>query len=1171
MLRKIIRNEFFKERLFLILFISLLIIIWFRKGLIVGSGESGLPFYNSSKLLELTSNSWTDVPLGTSAAIGSASYPFYLAITFLQSIGIPAFVLQAFMYWILFVVGTLSVHKIASTISDHSTLTRLSSSLFYIFNPVVHISVLHRLQYPLIFFYGFMPLAFLIYLIGLQSRKFIYLIVLGLCSVIFSFAFIGIESVEMLFAVLGFLSLICFLATSQKEKDWFPLFYFIIFVIIFISINAWWLTPLLLSVTDIGKSGIVKYYDAAANVETFKGISDSIGSVLSIFRLFKPVDYPKDESLWAWVYGTAPFIILSFFSIIAFIIGLFKRHKELLYKFLILASFITMFWTKGSLPPFGGISLFLFQRFSVLQIFRNPLEKSGLLLPLVMAIPVGFGISMITGALAKKFNLPKAVVAFVILTLFFPVYMFPITTGLAFTGGPPPANNMNIGQYVKVPDYYKDAREWLDKQQGLFRVLTLPIDGEGMTYKWDYGFSGVELSNNLFNQSMISIKTSQAFLPDIISNIKKTLKVYPEKLDVLARILNVKYIMLRDDIDYLAREIEAPLTDLNLIQENLNNQFFPVVDFGKLKFFEFKPTEFQPRISAGVSPIYLFDPKGRSIDLMPFSNPSDHDLFITNLELPTKTSYEQFAKKIVINGLKVENIDINVNDPVESLPYVSVYRGTPFYALVRLKEEIQSQFQSPKNQLAFKVNILGKRLVEIDHSAQDPQAIDEYFQLLQPIGQELQKSDSVDRAIVENLLYQRQALEGVEQKTNYKDKINEIKSFLDNLFVNIGVRSVYPTQKTQISRFFVPKDSEYEVLVSQENWYHYFQDQGIGEFDLDGKTMKPDLSRQKIDKGIFSLGIYMLSRGVHEVSIASPKAVNLIAEKLPEELALSSQNKQPLVKTIPITNLDNDYTYVIYFEYLEEKGNVPVVAIYTDVDSTDKNGEIIPRFGIGLTRSNYDFGWKSYSGKFIVPPNAQKYEIAIKILPFGDCKAVVERPYRRYCEDNRFNQRFLQDSSSRIRNLRLEKIFTNQVMLREVEPTIVQGSSPEISFDKISPARYKVKVTNSKNPFFLVLSTTFDPRWNAYVTTHHPQNIMELLSGGIQGDMVSSDNHFVANGYANGWYIEKLGNFEMFLEYSPENAFVIGREFSAAVIIILLLIVLIYIRGYIISTKRFKN
>src|SRR4030042_4446829 len=168
-IKNILKNSIFRERLLIVGIVTALIIIWFRKGVILGSGESGIPFYNTARLVKMIEHLWTDTPLGSRNAVGFSGYPFYYLLTALEGVGVPGFLLQAATYWFIFAIGTLSIHKISTLIKDNTSLGRISAALFYIFNPIVHVSVLHRFQYPMIFYYGFAPLAFLLYYTGLKS------------------------------------------------------------------------------------------------------------------------------------------------------------------------------------------------------------------------------------------------------------------------------------------------------------------------------------------------------------------------------------------------------------------------------------------------------------------------------------------------------------------------------------------------------------------------------------------------------------------------------------------------------------------------------------------------------------------------------------------------------------------------------------------------------------------------------------------------------------------------------------------------------------------------------------------------------------------------------------------------------------------------------------------
>lgn len=70
-------------------------------------------------------------------------------------------------------------------------------------------------------------------------------------------------------------------------------------------------------------------------------------------------------------------------------------------------------------------------------------------------------------------------------------------------------------------------------------------------------------------------------------------------------------------------------------------------------------------------------------------------------------------------------------------------------------------------------------------------------------------------------------------------------------------------------------------------------------------------------------------------------------------------------------------------------------------------------------------------------------------------------------------------------------------------------SVPIITFKKISNDHYLVDVKQAVEPFILVLNNTFDKLWQA----------------NIDNDVIRE--HFIVNGFANGWLIEKTGDYQI--------------------------------------------
>ncbi len=95
------------------------------------------------------------------------------------------------------------------------------------------------------------------------------------------------------------------------------------------------------------------------------------------------------------------------------------------------------------------------------------------------------------------------------------------------------------------------------------------------------------------------------------------------------------------------------------------------------------------------------------------------------------------------------------------------------------------------------------------------------------------------------------------------------------------------------------------------------------------------------------------------------------------------------------------------------------------------------------------------------------------------------------------------------------------------------NNDPLINFQQINPTEYTAHV-NASIPFFLIFSQSFNNGWVA----------------NINGQQIPSQYHFTANGYANGWYINKTGTYTITLEFTPQNLFYAGAAISITTIII---------------------
>jgi hypothetical protein len=90
--------------------------------------------------------------------------------------------------------------------------------------------------------------------------------------------------------------------------------------------------------------------------------------------------------------------------------------------------------------------------------------------------------------------------------------------------------------------------------------------------------------------------------------------------------------------------------------------------------------------------------------------------------------------------------------------------------------------------------------------------------------------------------------------------------------------------------------------------------------------------------------------------------------------------------------------------------------------------------------------------------------------------------------------------------------------------------TPQVFFARVDPTMYKVEVLDASGPFLLIFSETYSPLWKAYV----------------DNNPIPEESHFIANGYANGWYVSKPGTYKITVEFEPQRYVVYGVAVSLA-------------------------
>lgn len=517
----------------------ILVVIWFMNGLIMGGGEEGLTFYNPSKSLEL-SGTWEEYATGAhnfgSLPMTTLLYP----ISFLnEKFHIPNFILQAGTFFILLVVGTLSVYFLTlNLLSQHQFRHKVAlvSSLFYLLNPFTISQIWGRSITAQYFAFALLPISILIFLIGLKKRKYIFTVFLTLVSIIFSTAF-GFVTFLMTYWLVLALTFIYWVITSKQKKKGllFGLFFFILSLFLFIVGHFWWLQGYIPVSNNIASE---RLGDPERNLGSLIGVSRNFTPDLVIRLLQK--SYFSSEGYYGKIYVSLPFQLISLIPPIFVILGLIKVFKIIelkTFKFFVILFALGLFVSLGANPPLGWLFVWIFKNISFLQPFRNPYEKFGLIYVLGYAPLFALGIVYFFQLFQQRFKI-WGLLTILILTC--GIFAWPIWTGRIHA-----VLDKKIG--IPVPSYYQDLSEFLDKNSEGYRVFMTPLwGGDSSSYLWeDKIYQGTDPSLYLLAQPTISNTLQGPYYYDFISNIRR----YMERINLAPALtlLRTKYLVDRGD------------------------------------------------------------------------------------------------------------------------------------------------------------------------------------------------------------------------------------------------------------------------------------------------------------------------------------------------------------------------------------------------------------------------------------------------------------------------------------------------------------------------------------------------------------------------------------------------------------------------------------------------
>lgn len=524
---------------FIALLCILIISMWFRDGKLLATGEEGLFLSNPSLTYEMLKPSWISHGPGYTNPVLRPRLPFYYLAHLSYQRGIEPWIFQEVLFYMLILIGAISMYYLAKEVFRNSkeslniNTIAVIAAIFYLFNPVSLLGVWGRFIYSFMFFYALIPLFILFYIRGINNKDLKYIFIAPLVTLPFSYAF-GTPALVPLLWLLPFVysSVKSLSYVSHSAKSIFPMVFFSATLIVWLLLNLWWIIPYLdlFQISYTGSESVMQH-----NVGTLIANSKDF-TLNNVIRLIHGGFLYRNE-FFGPIYNSIPFIIISYIIPVLAIYGLISIKDKVIKKFLFISFLIVIFLVKGTSFPFGQFFLWLFKNVPGMILFRNPLEKVGLLLPVIYALL--FTIGTLKFAARFKGNFSGVMVTFIILSTLV-LFHWPLLSGAMATYG-----NRDIR--VKVPNSFQEANLQFDNQPHM--LLSLPLmGGASGLYKWEYGYKGIDASHYLFNQPIIAaLQSNDNFYGRLIIGISGGRIKY--NLIGLSQLFSADFIVFRKDID----------------------------------------------------------------------------------------------------------------------------------------------------------------------------------------------------------------------------------------------------------------------------------------------------------------------------------------------------------------------------------------------------------------------------------------------------------------------------------------------------------------------------------------------------------------------------------------------------------------------------------------------
>lgn len=531
-----------------ILLLGLLSLTWFRGDGLISGGDFGLPL-DRLKYLRLMFYSW-DETFSTGIANPrqlASLIPYALWGGITEILGLSLIFFEKSLFYIWFAGAGLSMYYLCCVLGMRR-IGKLSSALFYMFNPFSLI-IIWRVSHGLIQMpYAFAPLVLGMFIKGLEGRKGLKYIFLANLVWVFTTAsaYANPRMVIVHFLPIGFFFF--WTLVFQKSERRFTLKYTCEFLIFWLLLNFYWILPVAASLSETTASAHSPFL--MLDLEQLKLTSVKFLEAVRMLGYWSMHSGYKGEPYYSyWEFYASPLAdLISALIPVLVVLGFFQRRvrrdKRLLCFFLGIV-FLGLLGINGASPPVGKLILWFYRQLPPLALLaRFNFLFFGLPTYLVFSVLLGFGFLTVYDLGFKKIGWHVLAILLGLGILLNIVLVFPFWNGEVVKS----EGKINPGERFQVPGYWWEAKNWLAGQKDFFRILPLPMSKTyNVALDWGEGYSGGGPTRWLTSQPVLNVNTGETFkIPMLVGEAIEEETAFKDVAKILG-FLNTKYLLVRND------------------------------------------------------------------------------------------------------------------------------------------------------------------------------------------------------------------------------------------------------------------------------------------------------------------------------------------------------------------------------------------------------------------------------------------------------------------------------------------------------------------------------------------------------------------------------------------------------------------------------------------------